>query len=227
MSTPMRHRRVITHADELEAARCANGRIVLIDDDPEILDALSALLNLQGYACAAYADANHYLSDLSHNQPEFPGPSCVLCDVKMPQLGGLEFQKKLRAITDTPIVIMSGQSGAAEAIDAFRAGAQDFLLKPFDANLLLTVVDKALAISRQMQQQHIHRAEIQQRIDTLTARETEVIRRVAAGLINPVIADELGIALRTVKLHRQRALEKLNVSTVADLVRISDAFKFR
>lgn len=225
MSKPMLHRRVITHADELEAERCASGRIVLIDDDPEILDALSALLSLQGYACTAYADAHDYLSDLSLNQPVFPGPSCVLCDVKMPQLGGLEFQKKLLAIADTPIVIMSGQSGASEAVDAFRAGAQDFLLKPFDASLLLMVVDKALAISRQRQQQHMHRTDIQRRIDTLTAREAEVIRRVAACLINPVIADELGIALRTVKLHRQRALEKLHVSTVADLVRISDAFK--
>lgn len=225
MSKPRPQRRVITHADELEAARCAKGRVVLIDDDTEILQALSALLTLQGYACAAYADANQYLSDLSDNRAVFPGPGCVLCDVKMPQLGGLEFQKKLSAVADTPIVIMSGQSGALEVTDAFRSGAQDFLVKPFDASLLLSVVDKALAISRQRQQQHTHRSEVQQRIDTLTAREAAVIRRVAAGCSNPVIGTELGIALRTVKLHRQRALEKLNISTVADLVRISDAFK--
>lgn len=224
MSKPISLRRVITHADELEAARCAKGRIVLIDDDTEILEALSALLTLQGYACAAYADANQYLSDLSNNSAVFPGPGCVLCDVKMPQLGGLEFQKKLSAVADTPIVIMSGRSGALEVTDAFRSGAQDFLVKPFDASLLLSVVDKALAISRQRQQQSTHRSEVQQRIDTLTAREAAVIRRVAAGSSNPVIGTELGIALRTVKLHRQRALEKLNISTVADLVRISDAF---
>lgn len=121
-----------------------------------------------------------------------------------------------------PVVLMSGASGAREAAEAFRGGAVDFLIKPFDADTVLATLSKALALSRERQASQQLQADLQSRREALTDREQEVARRVAAGHTNPAIAHELGIALRTVKLYRQRAFEKLGADTLPDLVRIAD-----
>lgn len=222
MSAPIKHRHAITASDEKLAARCAHGRVVLIDDEPEILAAFAALLELEGYACEIFSSPLAYLQVLNYNRPCFPGPCCVLCDVKMPELDGLELQRRLAALDDTPLVLMSGASGAHEVASAFRAGALDFLIKPIDSEVLLAAIAKALAVSTERQQQHIRERALALRIGSLTEREREIARHVAAGQTNPEIAATLGIALRTVKLHRQRALEKLGASGTADLVRIAD-----
>jgi two-component system response regulator FixJ len=215
------HLRPITVAEERLAARCARGRVVLIDDDTEILAALAALIEVEGYACERYESALAYLQVLNYNRPCFPGPCCVLCDVKMPALNGLELQRRLTEIDDTPLLLMSGASGAYEAASAFRAGAQDFLIKPIDADTLLAALKKALATSTERQQQRLRQSELAGRIAKLTEREREIARRVALGQTNPVIAEQLGIALRTVKLHRQRAMEKVGAGGTAELVRIA------
>jgi two-component system, LuxR family, response regulator FixJ len=204
------------------AARCTRGRVVIIDDEPEILAALAALIELEGYACETYRCPLDYLHVLNDNRPSFPGPRCVLCDVKMPELDGLELQSRLAALDDTPLLLMSGASGAQEAACAFRAGALDFLVKPIDADTLLNALEKAIAMSQQRQQQRVRHTELAHRMASLTPREREIARRAAAGQTNPAMANELGIALRTVKLHRQRAMEKLGASGTADLVRIAD-----
>lgn len=220
MTTPTASRSPITVQDEKLAERCARGRVVVIDDDAEILAALAALLDLEGYACETYGSALAYLQVLNYNRPCFPGPSCVLCDVKMPELDGLELQCRLTELDDAPLLLMSGASGAQEAAHAFRAGALDFLVKPIDADTLLAALAKALAASTARQAQRQRQTELAQRIATLTERERDIARRVAQGQTNPVIAEQLGIALRTVKLHRQRALEKVGAGGTADLVRI-------
>lgn len=217
------HRRPITVSDEKLAQRCANGRVVLIDDDREILAAFAALIELDGYACETYASALDYLHVLNYNRPCFPGPCCVLCDVKMPELDGLELQSRLAELDDTPLLLMSGASGAAEAVSAFRGGALDFLIKPVDADVLLSALAKALTESRTRQEQRGRAADLGQRIARLTERERDILQRVARGQTNPLIATELGIALRTVKLHRQRAMEKVGAGGTAELVRIADA----
>jgi two-component system response regulator FixJ len=222
MTTPTASRRPITVQEQEFAERCARGRVVVIDDDAEILAALAALLDLEGYACETYGSALTYLQVLNYNRPYFSGPSCVLCDVKMPELDGLELQSRLTELVDAPLLLMSGASGAREAASAFRAGALDFLVKPIDADTLLIAVAKALATSTARQTQRGRQAELALRIATLTDRERDIARRVAQGQTNPAIAEQLGIALRTVKLHRQRALEKVGASGTADLVRIAD-----
>ena len=211
----------VTVSEHELAERCARGRVVLIDDDSEILSAFSALLELSGYACETYASAMDYLQVLKHNQPCFAGPSCVVCDVKLPDMDGLELQRRLAELGDTPMVLMSGLSGAEEAVRAFRAGALDFLIKPIDADHLLDAVRQALTISSQRWQARQQQASLAERIASLTAREREIVRCVAQGQTNQAIASALGIALRTVKLYRQRAIKKIGAKTTLDLIRIA------
>ena len=223
MMPPATYRKSITVSDEVLAAKCARGRVVIIDDDPEILTALAALMDLDGYACETYASGLAYLQVLNENRAYFAGPSCLLCDVKMPELDGLELQRRLREQVETPLLLMSGTSGAQEAVSGFRAGALDFLIKPMDADFLLMAVAKALTTSTLRQRQRTLAAGLASRMTTLTVRERQIARCVAQGQTNPTIAAELGIGLRTVKLHRQHAMEKVGASTTADLVRIADA----
>lgn len=216
------HRRPITISEHELAARCARGRVVIIDDDPEITSAFAALINFVGYAAESYASALEYLRVLNYNRPCFPGPCCVLCDVNMPELDGLELQSRLAELDNTPMVLMSGSSSAQAVVSAFRAGALDFLIKPIDADMLLIAVKKALAISVERQTLRSRQLTLSARISSLTERERNIARRVATGQTNPAIAEEFGIALRTVKLHRQRAMEKLGITKTTDLVRIAD-----
>lgn len=222
MTPAIKYRHPVTLSDEKFAARCALGRVVIIDDDTEILSALASLIEMEGYACETYASALDYLQVLTYNRPCFPGPCCVLCDVKMPELDGLELQSRLAAFNDTPLLLMSGASGALEAVSAFRAGALDFLIKPIDADTLLNALTKALATSSERTLLRVRKFSLAERIASLTERERDIARRVADGQTNPQIATELGIALRTVKLHRQRAMEKIGANGTTELVRVAD-----
>lgn len=222
MKTPKEYRSPITVFDRKLAERCTRGRVIIIDDDEEILSALTALVEMEGYACETYVSALSYLQMLNYNRPCFPGPCCVLCDVKMPELGGLELQSRLAELDDTPVLLMSGACGVQEAVSAFHAGALDFLIKPIDADTLLIAMDKALVVSAERYSQRVRKVTLAAQIATLTERERDIARRVAAGQTNPAIAEELGIALRTVKLHRQRAMEKIGAVKMTDLVRIAD-----
>jgi FixJ family two-component response regulator len=215
-------RHVVTENDERLAARCANGRVVIIDDDSEVLAALAALLEIKGYGVETYSSALAYLQVLAANQAVFPGPSCVLCDVRMPEMDGLQFQHRMAEFNHVPLLLMSGHSGAQEAVSGLQAGAHNFLIKPFETHVLLDAVAQALAASAEHQQLDALRSDLAKRVASLTVREREVSRRVAQGSMNRHIADEFGIALRTVKLHRHRAMEKLGASTLADLVRLAD-----
>ena len=215
-----RVRKPVTVADKQLAESCLRGRIVLIDDDPEIISALASLLAMEGYACETYLSATQFLQEQLLEKLDFPGPCCILTDVKMPGIDGLELQRQLIDASAPPLIMMSGESGAFEAVDGLRGGALDFLIKPFDADVLLVAVKNALAVSEQRQSNIIKTVDIQARFLTLTKREADIVIRVARGQLNREIAVELGIALRTVKLHRQNALEKLGVTKVVDLVRI-------
>jgi FixJ family two-component response regulator len=216
-------RRAITADEQRLAERCARGRIVVIDDDAEVLAALCALFELEGYACETYRSALAYLQRTDAGAVPFPGPCCVLCDVRLPEVDGLELQRRVAGCDDVPMLLMSGVSGAPEAVSAFRAGAVDFLIKPLDDEALLAAVASALAVSAARQQRRARRRELRVRLATLTEREHEVARRAALGQRNLEIADALGIALRTVKRHRHQAMEKLQAATLVDLVHIFDA----
>jgi FixJ family two-component response regulator len=212
----------MTTEQRRHAERCARGRILVVDDDPEILAAFRALFELEGYACETHAAAAELLAALVREEAGFPGPCCLLCDVMMPGQNGLELQRHLAARPELPMILMSGVSGASEVADAFRAGAVDFLIKPIDADELLAVVVQALERGALAQQTTQRQRMLNARCARLTAREREVAERVVRGQPNLAIAAELGIALRTVKRHRQQVMQKLEVGTLADLVRLMD-----
>jgi two-component system response regulator FixJ len=214
-------RPVITAEDAELARRAARGRIVLIDDEPAILEAMAALLRDEGYACATYASADDYLL-LDHDQPRFAGPLCVLTDVRMPGRNGLILQEIL-AREGVPVVLMSGTSGAQEAVTGFRAGAVDFLLKPVEEDALLAAVARALALDEERREKLVARVAISRRLAELTPREVEVAHLVRSGLRNQDIAQRLGIVERTVKHHRQQVLAKLEVNNLMELAAVLDA----
>lgn len=216
-------RRVVTVADAELARRCERGRVVAIDDDPDVLAAVVALIESEGYACEPYPSALSFLVAMDDGAPRFPGPVCLLSDIKMPEMDGLALQKRLLEVAqDMPLVLMSGHSGIGEAVSAFRAGAVDFLIKPFEPDALVGALAKALAISAESQRTQIRSQSLSERLLQLTTRERDVARRVAAGQTNPQIAATLGISVRTVKRHRQHAMEKMGARVTADLVRIAD-----
>ncbi len=215
-------RRPVTVADQELAARCARGRVVLIDDDAEIRFIYAALIEWEGYACETFESAAAFLTTLRDKQPRFPGPCCVLSDVSMPDVDGLELQRQLALYRDAPLIFISGSSGIDEAITGFRAGAVDFLIKPVDADVLLAAVAKALALSTERRLARERRAVVIARMALLTEREREVIQRVAQGQANAEIGAALGIVERTVKFHRQNAMENLAVQSVIELVRLVD-----
>ena len=213
-------RRIVTVSDAELAARCARGRIVIIDDDAEFLGALASLLTMEGYAAETYLSASAYLQVLTYNQPSFAGPWCILCDVRMPEVDGLELQHRLADLSLAPMILMSGASGITEAVRAFRGGATDFLVKPFEVDALLAAIEKALTESGEAQRKIALHREVDAKFSSLTSREREVLQCVGNGHTNIDIATALGISLRSVKRHRQSGLEKLGAAGTADLVRI-------
>lgn len=221
MSHPVR--KVVTVHDEREAARYAHGHVCVVDDDDAVRVAVAAMLDHEGYAVSSFASAESYLDFEARNEPLFPGPRCLLLDVKMPGESGLELQRRLATLgIALPVVFMSGGSSAAEAVQAMKAGALDFLIKPFDDDELLAVVGRALARSAEDEKANLFVQEAARRFASLSAREAQIARFVSSGLQNQQIAGELGIAERTVKLHRMHMMRKLGVSNVIELIRILD-----
>lgn len=216
-------RRIVTIHDEREAARHARGRVIVIDDDDAVREALSALLSLEGYAVVPFSSASGYLDSLREASPLFSGPQCVLLDVKMPDMTGLELQRRLGEMGEsTPIIFMSGGSGAFEAVQALKSGAMDFLIKPFEKESMLTAVSHALKKNHKELQHHEQHVDIALRLSSLSARERQIARMVSSGMLNRDIAAELGIAIRTVKLHRMHMMRKTGAANVIELSRLID-----
>lgn len=205
-------------ADEALAQRCAQGRIVLIDDHAEVVDALTNLLHLEGYACEGYHSATAYLEALERGEPVFPGPACILSDMRMPGLDGLELLALLSARQEMPVILMSGASGIHEAVQGFRIGAVDFLVKPVETEELLTAVKKALLQSARSRDRSARDSDLAERLASLTPREHTVAAKVAQGDTNAQVAEDLGISLRSVKRIRQSAALKLGATSTAELV---------
>lgn len=201
----------------------SKGLVLIIDDDPEILDAFSGLLLMESYECLTFTCGTTFLRFFQDGKLPSNTPVCILCDVKMPELDGLELQQKLQTQPGgCPLILMSGLSGAKEAVCAFRAGAFDFLIKPIDASHLLSTIANALAHNDHAKTLQSERMYNQRKLSTLSEREREVAERVAKGMTNLGISLELGISVRTVKFHRQRVLQKLEVVGATGLVRLLD-----
>jgi two-component system response regulator FixJ len=197
------------------------GRVVVVDDDPAIREAFRALLEHEGHECEVYSNAIDCLR-LCGVAPLPVGPVCVLCDVKMPGVDGLELLRQIRQRLGWPLVLMSGESGAREAVQGLKEGAEDFLVKPIDADDLVQAVERALETSRTQQlRQHLHDDEVA-RLAQLSDREREAVYWIVRGFTNAEAAQRMGIALRTIKRHRQLAMEKLGLDSLTDLVRVLD-----
>ncbi len=194
-----------------------SGAIVhIVDDEKVVADGIAMLLRSVGLLSKTYPDAHSFLSAYT---PDMAG--CLLLDVRMPKMGGLELQEELnRKRCVLPVIFITGHGDVAMAVEAMRAGAVDFLQKPFNDDELIRRVQKALEEDAQQRSVLREREEIERRWRDLSEREAEVAQRIAAGQANKVIAAELGISERTVETHRARIMEKMGVRSVAQLVRM-------
>jgi two-component system, LuxR family, response regulator FixJ len=191
----------------------------VIDDDEAVRDSLSLLLESAGLSVRSYASATAFLGALPSQ-----GVGCVLTDVQMPGLSGLEPQRRLTQFgIRLPVIIMTGYGDVAIAVEALKAGAADFLEKPFDDVQFLAVVSSALSASEQTYEATIATARIAERLASLTPREREVLDRVAAGQPNKTIAYDLVASPRTIEVHRARVMKKMGASSLSELVRIAIA----
>jgi FixJ family two-component response regulator len=189
-----------------------------VDDDPSVRKALTRLLTSSGYAVEAFASAGEFLAREPH-----PGPSCLVLDVRMPGLTGLELQERLVAGgRRMSIVFVTGHVDVPKSVQAMKGGAVDLLTKPVDAKDLIAAVQRCVAKSTQDVSTAARVAEVQRRVKTLTAREVEVFALVVTGMLNKQIAAALGIGEKTVKVHRARVMEKMQAGSVAELVRLAD-----
>jgi FixJ family two-component response regulator len=198
------------------------GHVLLVDDDLAVISAFRSAIEYEGYRCSIFDSASALLADRSFLSAIPTIPTCILSDVKMPGLDGLELQRALPNLSMVPLVFVSGASGAAEAAAGFRGGAMDFLVKPVELPVLLSAVEGALARSAEAIERGASKDALLRRIATLTPREAEVAKFAASGATNQEVADQLGIALRTVKYHRHQAMEKLGAESLAALVRMVD-----
>ncbi|WP_417806609.1 response regulator transcription factor [Thioclava sp.] len=190
--------------------------IHIVDDDRAAREGLGFLLSSLGLTIASHASAADLLSTLGDQ-----AVGCILADVRMPGMTGLELLEELgRRDCPLPVIMITGHGDVPMAVRAMRAGAMDFFEKPIKGMALVERINEALRISRERAQAISERAQLTQRVDSLTAREGEVARAVLAGRQNKQIAHDLGISLKTVENHRHNAMEKMQASSAADLVRL-------
>ena len=188
--------------------------IYLVDDDEALRDSLAWLLESQGFKVAAFASAEDFLKAW---RPEFNG--CLLLDVRMPGMSGLELHERLRAQYSTlPIIFITGHGDVPMAVAALKKGAVDFIEKPFNDTELLRLVSQCLVSEQEHRARRRQDAEVSRRLDQLTQREREVLDLIIAGKLNKQIADVLGISIKTVEVHRARVMEKMAAQSLAELV---------
>ena len=191
--------------------------VFVVDDDASMRRALSRLLTTTGHRVEAFASPRDFL-----DRPAHDGPGCVVLDLKMPELSGLEVQEALASSARAlPVIFISGHGKIPAAVRAMKAGAVDFLTKPFHDDALLGSVETAIQRSIALRADDADLRELEERLGTLTPREREVLPLVAKGLPNKQIASRLGTSLQTIKVHRARIMAKMNAGSLADLVRMA------
>ncbi|MDK4701094.1 MULTISPECIES: response regulator transcription factor [unclassified Rhizobium] len=192
--------------------------VYVIDDDPSVRDGLDSLLRSVGYDTRGFASPRDFLAS-----PRPEGPACIVLDVRMPDASGLDFQDELaRTGYAIPIIFLTGHGDVPMSVRAMKAGAVEFLLKPFREQDLLDAIRQALEIDRARLRKQAAEVDLQERFSTLTSREREVMALVARGLLNKQIAAEIGLSEITVKVHRGQAMRKMRADSVADLIRMAD-----
>jgi FixJ family two-component response regulator len=197
--------------------------VYVVDDDPSVRRSLVRLLRSVGYTVNNFASPLEFL-DFQH--PD--APRCLILDVKMPGLSGLELQERLAdQEISCPIIFITGHGTVAMSVRAMKAGAVDFLEKPFDGEDLLKAISRAIERDRQARHQQKELKRLRKRLETLTPREYEVFGFVVAGMLNKQTAFDLGTSEKTVKVHRARVFEKMGATSLADLVRLAEKLGIR
>jgi RNA polymerase sigma factor (sigma-70 family) len=197
--------------------------VFIVDDDPSVRSSLKFLISTVGLEVESFDSADSFL----HGKPP-DAPSCLVLDVRLPGLSGLDFQCELAARNiRIPIVFITGHGDIPMSVRAMKAGAVEFLTKPFRDQDLLDAIRIALERDRARREQEKEVKELQQRFESLTPREREVISMVVSGMLNKQIAGQLGTAENTVKVQRSRAMEKMHAQSLADLIRMIEKLKGR
>ena len=194
------------------------GTVFVVDDDPAVLKALTRLLVASGREVQAYSSPREF-----HERHDRAAPGCLVLDVAMPGWNGLDLQRALAAEgAERAVVFITGQGDIPTSVRAMKAGAVDFLTKPFDAERLLAAVDAAIEKDALARRTRAERRRVEERLATLTVREREVLDHVVAGQLNKHIATRLGTVEKTVKVHRGRVMRKMGAVSLIELVRMAD-----
>jgi len=192
--------------------------VYVVDDDPSVIAALSNLLLAEGYAVSSFTSPQVFLS-----HPHYPSPCCLIVDLNMPDVNGLDVTRALRDQGySIPSIFLTGYGTIPVTVQAMKAGACEFLTKPVLPDPLLLAVAEAMAVSEAEMSASEEKRELIERTRTLTLRETEVMQLVVTGLLNKQIAAEMGISEITAKVHRRRVMEKMKVRTLSDLVKATE-----
>jgi FixJ family two-component response regulator len=193
--------------------------IYLVDDDASVRRALARLIRSSGYQVESFASAREFLEKGLRRD----GPACLVLDVRMPGLSGIDLQGELlKTKTILPIVFITGRGDIPTSVKAMKAGAVDFLPKPVKDKELLMAIEQALARAAQERSERDELEELRSRAESLTPRELEVMALVVSGKLNKQIASELGTVEKTIKVHRARVMEKMSVDSLAELVRLAE-----
>ncbi len=192
-------------------------KVFVVDDDDSIRKSLVRLIRSAGFQAETFSSADEFIS-----QEAYEGPCCLILDVRIPGMSGLDLQQKLnRMEVSLPIIFITGHGDVPMSVKAMKAGAIDFLPKPFNDQELLDIISRAFEKSKQIRKELLEISSIKKKINTLTPRQYEVFTLVVSGMLNKQIAYKLGISEKTVKVHRARVMEKMGVEYLADLVRLA------
>ncbi len=191
--------------------------VFIADDDPSVRKGLERLIKSAGFKVEAFASAEEFLK-----RKPYRNPSCLVLDVRLPGLSGIDLQKELaQKSISLPIIFITGHGNIPMSVKAMKDGAVDFLPKPFDDKALFSAINQAIEKDRERFKKEALKSKIQRRVNTLTSREYEVLRWVITGMLNKQIAPKLGVTEKTIKVHRGRLMHKMQTVSVADLVRLT------